>query len=63
MQIYFLLDSTLSAIPFGAFELEGGLLVGKAAVGQSSSLHGLKFEMDTWGDNRDSKPWKLEVEC
>lgn len=62
MQIYFLSDHELSAIPFGAFELEGGFLMEKVAVGQSSSLHGLRFEIDEWGDDRDSRPWKLEVE-
>ena len=62
VQIHFLVDSKLSAVAFGAFELEGGFLVEKVAVGQSSSLHGLRFEIDEWGDDRDSRPWKLEVE-
>ena len=48
MQIYFVPDPSLSAVPFGALKFKGKYLIEKAAVAQASSLQSLDRAREQW---------------
>ena len=50
MQIYFLPDASLEAVPFGAFKFGDQFLIEKVPVGQASSLRTLGHARLRWED-------------
>lgn len=50
MQIYFLLDAKLSAVPFAAFKFEESVLIEKALIAQAPSLLSLEYAEKLWQD-------------